>query len=144
MNQDIRYADGGQVSVETILFGVRIGEPDWKEILITNNPHKIEDAKKWALANGFDRLRVSKIDMMEKPNFEKTSLEYLQQKAQQKVAQIMQEQGIDMESEEGQQQYQQGIQQTLSLPGIQKFMNRNYKDNFEEWADRILEQATHK
>lgn len=72
MNQDIRYADGGQVSVETILFGVRIGEPDWKEVLITNNPDKIEDAKKWALANGFDRLRVSKIDIMEKPDFTKT------------------------------------------------------------------------
>lgn len=72
MNQDIRYADGGQISVETILFGVRIGEPDWKEVLITNNPDKIEDAKKWALANGFDRLRVSKIDIMEKPDFTKT------------------------------------------------------------------------
>lgn len=66
------FDNGGQVSVETILFGVRIGEPDWKEVLITNNPDKIEDAKKWALANGFDRLRVSKIDIMEKPDFTKT------------------------------------------------------------------------
>lgn len=66
------FDNGGEVSVETILFGVRIGEPDWKEVLITNNPDKIEDAKKWALANGFDRLRVSKIDIMEKPDFTKT------------------------------------------------------------------------
>jgi DNA polymerase III sliding clamp (beta) subunit (PCNA family) len=66
------YADGGKVGVETILFAVRKGEPDWNEVLITNNPDKIEDAKKWALANGFDRLRVSKIDMMEKPDFKKT------------------------------------------------------------------------
>jgi DNA polymerase III sliding clamp (beta) subunit (PCNA family)/GNAT superfamily N-acetyltransferase len=66
------YADGGKLGVETILFAVRKGEPDWNEVLITNNPDKIEDAKKWALANGFDRLRVSKIDMMEKPDFKKT------------------------------------------------------------------------
>ena len=72
MNPDIRYADGGKVGVETILFAVRKGEPDWNEVLITNNPDKIEDAKKWALENGFDRLRVSKIDMMEKPDFKKT------------------------------------------------------------------------
>jgi len=71
-NPDIRYADGGKLGVETILFAVRKGEPDWNEVLITNNPDKIEDAKKWALANGFDRLRVSKIDMMEKPDFKKT------------------------------------------------------------------------
>jgi DNA polymerase III sliding clamp (beta) subunit (PCNA family) len=72
MNPDIRYADGGKLGVETILFAVRKGEPDWNEVLITNNPDKIEDAKKWALANGFDRLRISKIDMMEKPDFKKT------------------------------------------------------------------------
>jgi DNA polymerase III sliding clamp (beta) subunit (PCNA family) len=71
-NQKRQYADGGKVGVETILFAVRKGEPDWNEVLITNNPDKIEDAKKWALANGFDRLRVSKIDMMEKPDFKKT------------------------------------------------------------------------
>jgi hypothetical protein len=68
----VNFADGGGVGVETILFAVKKGEPDWNEVLITNNPAKIEDAKKWALANGFDRLRVSKIDMNEKPNFEKT------------------------------------------------------------------------
>ena len=66
------YANGGKLGVETVLFAVRKGEPDYNEVLITNNPDKIEDAKKWALANGFDRLRVSKIDMMEKPDFKKT------------------------------------------------------------------------
>ena len=66
------FDDGGSVGVETVLFAVRKGEPDYNEVLITNNPDKIEDAKKWALANGFDRLRISKIDMMEKPDFKKT------------------------------------------------------------------------
>jgi DNA polymerase III sliding clamp (beta) subunit (PCNA family) len=66
------FNQGGSVGVETVLFAVRKGEPDYNEVLITNNPDKIEDAKKWALANGFDRLRISKIDMMEKPDFKKT------------------------------------------------------------------------
>lgn len=74
-NKKRQFSEGGELGVETILFAVRKGEPDWNEVLITNNPDKIEDAKKWALANGFDRLRVSKIDMMEKPNFEKTFAE---------------------------------------------------------------------
>ena len=32
----------------------------------------------------------------------------------------------------------------MSLPEIQKFMQRNYKSNYEEWANRIMEQATYK
>lgn len=71
-NPDIRFDDGGAVGKETVLFAVRKGEPDYNEVLITNNPDRIEDAKKWALANGFDRLRVSTIDMREKPDFRKT------------------------------------------------------------------------
>ena len=74
-NPDIRFVDGGAVGKETVLFAVRKGEPDYNEVLITNNPDRIEDAKKWALANGFDRLRVSTIDMREKPNFRKTFME---------------------------------------------------------------------
>ena len=66
------FDNGGRIGEETILFAVRKGDPDWKEVLITNNADKIEDAKKWALANGFDRFRVSKIDMMKKPDFTKT------------------------------------------------------------------------
>ena len=69
------FDEGGKIGVETILFGVKKGEPDWNEVLITNNPDRIEDAKKWALANGFDRLRVSKIDINEKPDFRKTFAE---------------------------------------------------------------------
>lgn len=71
-NPDIRFDGGGAVGRETVLFAVRKGEPDYNEVLITNNPDRIEDAKKWALANGFDRLRVSTIDMREKPDFRKT------------------------------------------------------------------------
>lgn len=96
----------------------------------------------------YDFVKVAAVDsksVNEYWDYKKQMIvQYLQQKAQEKVSQMMEEQGIDMESEEVQQQYQQGIQRVLSLPGIQKFMNRNYKNNFEEWANRILEQAHHK
>jgi hypothetical protein len=65
-----KYAKGGGL-VETVLWATKKGEPDWAEQMITDKPDRIEDAKKWALANGFDRIRISKIDMSEKPDFTK-------------------------------------------------------------------------
>ena len=44
------------------LFAVRIGEEDWQEEVITEVPERIEAASQWALANGFDRLRVVYLD----------------------------------------------------------------------------------
>ena len=58
--------------IEKILWGVKIGEPDYMEELITNNSDQIEQAKVWAVANGFDRLRVAEINLNEKPDFAKT------------------------------------------------------------------------
>lgn len=69
------FEDGGGVkkdNTETILWAVKIGEPDWNEVMITNKSERIEGAKKWASENGFDRLRVSTIDLNEKPDFTKT------------------------------------------------------------------------
>lgn len=45
-----------------ILWATKKGEPDYMEQLITENQAAIEKAKDWALANGFDRLRVSVYD----------------------------------------------------------------------------------
>lgn len=66
------FKDGGTTSSESILWGVKVGDPYWKEVLITNNPDKIDAARQWALANGYDRLRVSSIDMSTNPDFTKT------------------------------------------------------------------------
>jgi len=44
-----------------ILFAVKVGDEDWQEQLITENEAAIEPASKWALVNGFDRLRVAEI-----------------------------------------------------------------------------------
>lgn len=52
------------------LWGTKIGAEDWQEdvITFTTDPKRIEAAKQWALANGFDRLRVA-TDSGEKPDF---------------------------------------------------------------------------
>ena len=68
LESDNKFAEGG--GIEAVLWATKIGEPDWNEQIITENASQIEDAKKWALANGFDRLRVSTIDNS-KPDFTK-------------------------------------------------------------------------
>lgn len=55
-----------------VLFGVKKGNEDWQEELITEVEERIEEAKVWATANGFDRLRVAEIDEKEPPDFTKT------------------------------------------------------------------------
>jgi hypothetical protein len=66
-----KYSDGGGVEYEVILWGVKVGEPNWAEQIITKQEDKIEDAKKWAEKNGFDRFRISKVKL-DKPDFTKT------------------------------------------------------------------------
>jgi hypothetical protein len=51
---------------------VKIGEADYMEQIITKDPAKFEDAKIWASNNGFDRFRISEINLDEKPDFFKT------------------------------------------------------------------------
>lgn len=54
------------------LFAVRVGQPDYMEELITDKAKLIEQAKEWALENGFDRLRIAVIDLDTPPDFTKT------------------------------------------------------------------------
>lgn len=56
---------------ETVLYGVRVGNEDWQEEIITTNPSKLAEAKAWATANGFDRFRVATIDLSVPPDFTK-------------------------------------------------------------------------
>lgn len=67
INNALKYSDGGKV-----LWAVKKGEPDWNEQIITEKEERIEDAKKWATQNGFDRFRIATIDLKEKPDFKKT------------------------------------------------------------------------
>ena len=100
------------------------------------------------LLKKFDHIKVKAVDEYstnEALEYKKQlMLQYLQQKAQAKIAQQLESQGISQDSPEFQEQMQQTMQQAMSIPEIQKFMNRNYKNNYEEWANRILEQAEFK
>ena len=45
-----------------ILWAVKIGDEDWEEQVITEYEDRIPSAAEWAVANGFDRLRIAVID----------------------------------------------------------------------------------
>ena len=55
-----------------ILWGTKKGDPEYMEQLITEDETRIEDAKRWAARNGFDRLRVANIDLSAPPDFTET------------------------------------------------------------------------
>jgi DhnA family fructose-bisphosphate aldolase class Ia len=52
-----------------VLWATKRGDEDWQEQLITEQEDKIEQAARWAKENGFDRLRISNINLNERPNF---------------------------------------------------------------------------
>lgn len=57
---------------ETALWATPIGAPDSEERLIldaTTDGQRLADAKAWALAHGFDRLREQVIDTSALPDF---------------------------------------------------------------------------
>jgi hypothetical protein len=59
-------------NVETVLWARKIGAEDWQEEIISTNPTVFEAARKWAVENGFDRFRISELDLNEMPDFSKT------------------------------------------------------------------------
>ena len=61
------------MQTEFVLWAVKIGEPDWAEDVITatTDPKRVEAAKEWAIANGFDRLRLGTFNG-EAPDFAAT------------------------------------------------------------------------
>jgi hypothetical protein len=54
---------------ETILYATRKGNESWQEEIITTDEKRIPAARAWAEANGFDRIRVARIDLRVPPNF---------------------------------------------------------------------------
>jgi hypothetical protein len=63
---------------ETVLWGVKKGSNDYMEEVLyqckgyTNEEKLMQKGSLWAQENGYDRLRISKIDMAIKPDFTKT------------------------------------------------------------------------
>ena len=54
------------------MWAVKKGDPDWMEHIITTNPTKAKEARKWAEENGFDRFREANVDLSQPPDFTKT------------------------------------------------------------------------
>ena len=54
---------------QSVLYATKIGKPDWYEEIITDKKERIEQATAWALNNGFDRLRLAKINLSTAPDF---------------------------------------------------------------------------
>jgi len=57
---------------ESILWGIKKGDPDWMQEIITNDKRNFEKAKAWAKRNGFDRFRIAEIDTSKAPDFTNT------------------------------------------------------------------------
>ena len=60
---------------ETLLYGCKIGEPDYMEEILyqckgyTNQEELMNKGQQWAKDNGYDRLRISIVDLNTPPNF---------------------------------------------------------------------------
>jgi hypothetical protein len=60
---------------ETLLYGCKIGEPNYMEEILyqckgyTNKDELLAKGKEWADKNGYDRLRISIVDLSTPPNF---------------------------------------------------------------------------
>ena len=63
---------------ETLLYGCKIGDPDYMEEILyqckgyTNKEELLKKGNEFAAKNGYDRLRVSIVDLSTPPNFIKT------------------------------------------------------------------------
>lgn len=63
---------------ETLLYGCKVNEPKYMEEILyqskgyVNKEKLMEKGKEWADKNGYDRLRITEINLMEKPDFTKT------------------------------------------------------------------------
>jgi len=63
---------------ETLLYGCKIGQPDYMEEILyqckgyVNKEEVMNKGKQWADKNGYDRLRISIIDLSTPPNFIKS------------------------------------------------------------------------
>ena len=61
-----------ETQIIKVLWAVKIGDPDYAEQVITADEEQIAAASEWAIAQGFDRLRIAEIDLHTPPNFANT------------------------------------------------------------------------
>jgi hypothetical protein len=64
--------------IETLLYGCKIDQPDYMEEILyqckgyINKDELLNKGKAWADKNGYNRLRISVINLSIPPNFTKT------------------------------------------------------------------------
>jgi len=65
-------------TTETLLYGCKIGEPNYMEEILfeckgyVNNDELMAKGKEWADKNGYDRLRISVVNLSTPPDFTNT------------------------------------------------------------------------
>ncbi|HRH55182.1 MAG TPA: hypothetical protein PLN38_17755 [Chitinophagales bacterium] len=63
---------------ETLLYACKIGQPNYMEEILyeckgyVNKDDLMKKGQEWAEKNGYDRLRISVVDLSTPPNFKKT------------------------------------------------------------------------
>jgi len=57
---------------EQVLYGTKIGEPNYMEDIISIYPSEFKKAIEWAKRNRYDRFRIAEIDLSIKPDFKGT------------------------------------------------------------------------
>lgn len=57
---------------EKVLFGVKVGDPDWKEAVLCTQPERFEAVKAIAKRDGWGRFRVATIDLSAPPDFSRS------------------------------------------------------------------------
>lgn len=54
---------------EQVLYGLKKGDPEWKEQIISTNPKAFKNAIVWAKKAGFVKLKVRTINLEIPPDF---------------------------------------------------------------------------
>ena len=57
---------------ETLLYGVKEGNEDWQEEILSTCPDNFDDVKVKAARDGFSRFRIAKVNLTALPNFART------------------------------------------------------------------------
>lgn len=57
---------------ETLLYGRKIGDPEWMEVILCSQPERFDLVREMATKDGFSHFRESVIDLSTPPDFRKT------------------------------------------------------------------------
>lgn len=92
----------------------------------------------------FNHTYIKTIDSLSTNEFwelkKNKALDYIKNKVEFDLAQKMQQLGLTEQDE----QYQSEMSKVMDLPQIQRYMTKNFRNDYEIWASKILERAESK